>query len=123
MEDVYITINVIEGDQFEVTAVEVAGELRDIPEENIRALLLTREGQIFSRQYMTVSEERIEAALGNAGYTFASATGEPAVNDDGETVTVKYFIDAGKRAYVRSCAERIDKRGPRRTRQGCCGRS
>ncbi|MDA0272970.1 MAG: outer membrane protein assembly factor BamA, partial [Proteobacteria bacterium] len=101
MEDVYITINVVEGEQFEISAVEVAGELRDIPEENIRALLLTREGQIFSRQYMTLSEERIEAALGNAGYTFASATGEPAVNDDGETVTVRYFIDAGKRAYVR----------------------
>ena len=101
MEDVYITINVIEGDQFKISAVEVAGELRDIPEENIRAMLLTREGQIFSRQYMTFSEERIESALGNAGYTFASATGEPSANDDGETVTVKYFIDAGKRAYVR----------------------
>ena len=101
MEDVYITINVIEGDQFKISAVEVAGELRDIPEETIRAMLLTREGQIFSRQYMTFSEERIESALGNAGYTFASATGEPVANDDGETVTVKYFIDAGKRAYVR----------------------
>ena len=101
MEDVYITVNVIEGDQFKISAVEVAGELRDIPEENIRAMLLTREGQTFSRQYMTLSEERIESALGNAGYTFASATGEPAANDDGETVTVKYFIDAGKRAYVR----------------------
>ena len=101
MEDVYITINVIEGDQFKISAVEVAGELRDIPEENIRAMLLTREGQIFSRQYMTFSEERIESALGNAGYTFASATGEPVANGDGETVTVKYFIDAGKRAYVR----------------------
>ena len=101
MEDVYITVNVIEGDQFTISAVEVAGELRDIPEENIRAMLLTREGQTFSRQYMTFSEERIESALGNAGYTFASATGEPAANDDGETVTVKYFIDAGKRAYVR----------------------
>ena len=101
MEDVYITVNVIEGDQFKISAVEVAGELRDIPEENIRAMLLTREGQTFSRQYMTFSEERIESALGNAGYTFASATGEPAANDDGETVTVKYFIDAGKRAYVR----------------------
>jgi outer membrane protein insertion porin family len=101
MEDVYITVNVIEGDQFKISAVEVAGELRDIPEESIRALLLTQEGQTFSRQYMTLSEERIESALGNAGYTFASATGEPAANDDGETVTVKYFIDAGKRAYVR----------------------
>jgi outer membrane protein insertion porin family len=101
MEDVYITINVTEGEQFEVSGVEIAGELRDIPEASIRSMLLTREGQIFSRQYMTVSEERIENALGNAGYTFASATGEPVLDENGETVTVKFFIDAGKRTYVR----------------------
>ncbi len=101
MEDVYITINVIEGDQFEVSAVDVAGELRDIPESTIRALLITREGQIFSRELMTASETRIERALGNAGYTFASATGEPVIDENGETVTVRYFVDAGKRAYVR----------------------
>ncbi len=101
MEDVYITINVSEGEQFVVSGVEIAGELRDIPEANIRALIITREGQTFSRQFMTASEERIEAALGNAGYTFASATGEPVLDEVGETVTVKYFVDAGKRAYVR----------------------
>jgi len=101
MEDVYITINISEGEQFMVSGIEIAGELRDIPEANIRALIITREGQLFSRQFMTTSEERIEAALGNAGYTFASATGEPVIDDDGETVTVKYFVDAGKRAYVR----------------------
>ena len=101
MEDVYITINVNEGEQFEISGVEIAGELRDIPEANIRALLITREGQTFSRQLMTASEERIEAALGNAGYTFASATGEPVLDENGETVIVKYFVDAGKRAYVR----------------------
>lgn len=101
MEDVYITVNVVEGDQFTVSGVEVAGELRDIPENSVRALILTRDGQVFSRELMTLSEERIETALGNSGYTFASATGEPTLNEDGETVTVKYFVDAGKRAYVR----------------------
>lgn len=101
MEDVYITINIIEGEQFVVSGVEIAGELRDIPEANIRALIVSRQGQIFSRQRMTASEERIEYALGNSGYTFASATGEPVLDDDGETVTIKFFVDAGKRAYVR----------------------
>ena len=101
MEDVYITFNVTEGDQFTVSAVDVAGELRDIPEESIRGLLITRPGQIFSREYMTASEERIEAVLGNAGYTFASATGEPVVDEGGNTVTIRYFVDAGQRAYVR----------------------
>ena len=107
MEDVYITINVTDGDVFSVSGVEVAGELHDLPPESIEGLLLTREGQTFSRAIMTSSEERIEAILGNAGYTFASATGQPVVDESGDTVTIKYFVDAGNRAYVR----RINFRG------------
>ena len=45
--------------------------------------------------------------FGNAGYTFSSATGNPALSEDGETVVVRFFVDAGKRAYVR----RISFRG------------
>ena len=56
---------------------------------------------------MTTSEERIERILGNSGYTFASATGQPVLDESGDTVTVKFFVDAGKRAYVR----RISFRG------------
>jgi len=107
MEDVYITINVAEGKQFSVSKVEISGELKDIGEDAIRRLILSREGQIFSRELMTVSEERIEKALGNAGYTFSSATGSPALSEDGESVVVKFFVDAGNRAYVR----RISFRG------------
>ena len=101
MEDVYITININEGEQYEVSAVEISGELRDIKEEAIRAMVLSAPGQIFSRELMTLSEERIETVLGNSGYTFASATGSPELAEDGESVIVKYFVDAGSRAYVR----------------------
>ena len=100
-EDVYITINVIEGEQYTVNKVDIAGELKDIPEESIRALLYVRPDQIFSRKLITLSEEQIERALGNAGYTFASATGQPIPDEDGHTVEVKFFVVAGKRAYVR----------------------
>lgn len=112
MEDIYITINVVEGKQFKVSGVDVAGELHDVPEQNIRALILNAEGQVFSRKLMTASEERIENVLGNAGYTFASATGSPVLDEGGETVTIKFFVDAGKRAYVR----RINFRGNTVTR-------
>ena len=101
MEDVYITVNISEGDKFTVSSVDIAGELFEIPEKTIRSLILSRPGQTFSRQLMTSSEERIERVLGNAGYTFASTTGETVVDEGGETVSVKFFVDAGKRAYVR----------------------
>lgn len=105
--DVYITINIVEGDKFTVGDVEIAGELHEVPEESIYSLLLVRKGQIFSRERMTFSEERIETALGNSGYTFASATGQPEIHEEDHTLTIKFFVDAGKRAYVR----RINFRG------------
>lgn len=106
-EDVYITVNVREGDVYTVQNVEIAGELQDIPEAGIRGLLYVQAGQKFSRQLITASEEQIEGALGNAGYTFASATGQPVPVGESNEVDVKFFIDAGKRAYVR----RINFRG------------
>ena len=106
-EDVYITMNITEGEVFLINDVEIAGELQDIPEAGIRGLLFVQPGQKFSRRLITSSEEQIEAALGNAGYTFASATGQPIPLDEGNEVDVKFFIDAGKRAYVR----RINFRG------------
>lgn len=113
MEDIYITVNVIEGEQFTISDVDVVGELHDIPEESIRAILITRQGQVFSRELMTASEENIERALGNAGYTFVSATGEPVMDEtDGDTVTVRYFVDTGRRTYVR----RVNFRGNTVTR-------
>lgn len=105
-KDVYITINVFEGEKYQVSGVEISGELRDVPEEGVRALVLVAPGQTFSRELVTYSEERIELALGNAGYTFASASGEPEIQED-DTVVVKFFVDAGVRSYVR----RIDFRG------------
>lgn len=100
-EDVYITINVTEGEKFTVSAVDITGELHDVREESVRALIISSPGQVFSREYMTASEERIERVLGNAGYTFASATGQPVVDESGDSVTIRFFVDAGQRAYVR----------------------
>ena len=57
-------------------------------------------GQTFSGALVTASEERLTQALGNSGYTFASASGVPQVHDNG-TVDVRFMVEAGKRAYVR----------------------
>ncbi|MEZ5558379.1 MAG: outer membrane protein assembly factor BamA [Pseudomonadales bacterium] len=97
---VYITINVSEGERFNVRDVDLVGELNDVRPEDLRRLFVVAPGQVFSQARVTATEERLTQALGNAGYTFATATGVPKVNDDG-TVDVEFFVDAGKRAYVR----------------------
>jgi len=99
-DQVYITINITEGEKYRVNEVTLIGELNDVRAEVLERLLIVAPEQVFSQARVTASEERIIQALGNSGYTFATATGVPKVNDDG-TVNVEFFVDAGKRAYVR----------------------
>ncbi|MEQ8857851.1 MAG: outer membrane protein assembly factor BamA [Pseudomonadales bacterium] len=97
---VYISMNVEEGDKFTVRKVNLVGELNDIRPEDLRQLFVVAPDQVFSQALVTATEERITQALGNSGYTFATASGVPKINEDG-TVDVEFFVDAGNRAYVR----------------------
>ena len=97
---VYITVNVDEGEQYTVDEVKLIGDVSDVDPDLVSGLFLVRKGQTFNRALVTATEERITAAFGNSGYTFASASGVPEVKADGQ-VDVKFVVDAGKRAYVR----------------------
>ena len=97
---VYITINVEEGEKYIVSKVNLIGDLNDVKAEDLERLLVVAEGQVFSQARVTASEERLEQALGNSGYTFATASGVPKVGEDG-MVEVEFFVEANKRAYVR----------------------
>lgn len=99
-KSVYITVNVHEGDRYLVDDVQLVGEISDVDPEIVTGLFLVRSGDLFNRAAVTATEERIVAAFGNSGYTFANATGVPEVKEDG-LVDVKFVVEAGKRAYVR----------------------
>ena len=100
MDAVYITANITEGDVFTVSSVGLSGDLV-LPEADLRRFLLVSEGQIFSQQLVTATEEYITRRLGNDGYNFAKVTGIPEVDEDNNTVSMKFFVDPGKRTYVR----------------------
>jgi outer membrane protein insertion porin family len=107
---VYITVNVAEGEKYRVGEVKLSGDLR-VPEEEIRALLLAKKGQVFSRKVMTTTSELITRRLGNEGYTFANVNGVPEARDEDHTVSITFMVDPGKRAYV----NRINFRGNTKT--------
>lgn len=99
-EDVYISVNVHEGDVYTVNKVNLAGELI-LDEEILRKLVIMEEGQTFSRQKVTFTQDLIAKRLGNEGFTFASVNGVPKINDEDKTVELTFFIEPGKRTYVR----------------------
>ncbi|MBL4610123.1 outer membrane protein assembly factor BamA [Halopseudomonas sp.] len=109
-KNVYVTVNINEGELYTVNDVNLSGDLI-VPEEEIRRLLLVEPGQVFSRQVMTATSELISRRLGNEGYTFANVNGIPDINEENQSVEVTFFVDPGKRAYV----NRINFRGNTKT--------
>lgn len=98
-KEVYITVNINEGDLFTVNEVDLAGDLVDA-EALLRAAIFVRPGQTYSQSLVTGTEEIMVQFLGNLGYAFAEATGVPEVNEDDQTVDVTFFIEPGNRTYV-----------------------
>ncbi|HYQ39408.1 MAG TPA: outer membrane protein assembly factor BamA [Pseudomonas sp.] len=107
---VYVTVNINEGEKYRIRDVKLVGDLR-VPEEEVRQLLLVKEGQIFSRKVMTSTSELITRRLGNEGYTFANVNGIPQPHDEDHTVSLTFAVTPGKRAYV----NRINFRGNTKT--------
>ena len=99
-KEVYITANITEGEKFTISSVELSGDLV-LPASDLSRFLLIADGQIFSQQMVTSTEEYLTRRLGDEGYNFAKVTGIPEVNDEDNTVAMKFFVDPGKRTYVR----------------------
>ena len=99
-EEVYITANVTEGNKFTVSEVGLSGDLV-LPEQDLNRFLIVQPEQVYSQQLVTATEDYLTRRLGNEGYNFAKVTGMPEIDEDNSTVVMKFFIDPGKRTYVR----------------------
>jgi len=99
-QEIYITANIIEGEQYTIDKTQVTGDLV-VEEATLRRLIMTDANDIFSRKKMEQSVENITALLSNIGYAFANVNPIPQVDRDNRLVTINYFVDPGKRVYVR----------------------
>jgi len=107
---VFITINLSEGDQFDVGEISIAGQY-EVDESLIWDLIDTPSGQVFSKQYFVETAANVRQLFGDKGFAFADVQAVPLVNEIKNTVDVQYQIRSGKRTYVR----RIDFKGNTRT--------
>jgi outer membrane protein insertion porin family len=110
-QDIYITINITEGERYSVSSVKLAGQLL-LPEEELTKLVQVKPGEIFSREKMTDTTKAISERLGNEGYAFANVNAAPELDKEKRQVAFTVFIDPGRRVYVR----RINVTGNTRTR-------
>ncbi|MGB8434582.1 MAG: outer membrane protein assembly factor BamA, partial [Burkholderiales bacterium] len=97
--DIYITVNIREGDRYTVSAVTLGGQLL-LPEAELQKLIVIKPGETFSRTKLTETTKAITDRLGNEGYAFANANAVPDVDKEKRTVAFAILIDPGRRVYV-----------------------
>lgn len=98
--NIYLTINVEEGEPYTISEYHFAGELI-VPEGNLRRLVSVREGEVFSRKEVEATGDRISSGLADFGYAFAEVDPLTRLDDEEKTVELTFFVEPGKRAYVR----------------------
>ncbi len=99
-KDIYITINLEEGEQFSVGKVKLLGPMV-IDESILNGLVLTKSGDVFSRKLMTSSQKQIEDRLGKDGYAFAKIKVMPEVNEQKKTIDLIYQMTPGNKSHIR----------------------
>lgn len=110
-QDVYVTINMTEGDVYTVREVKVIGDTVLKPSE-LQKLITIHKGELFSRKKTTETRKNISDRLAQLGYPFSNVNIAPQLDEDSKTVAMTVFVDPGRRVYVR----RINITGNKKTR-------
>ena len=100
-EDIFITINVDEGQVYKVSEIKLAGTFV-VPRAELERLLLIHPGDTFNRKLITSSQELMQNRMGRDGYAFAKVDPVPTADNVHHTVSLTFFVDPANRVYVRN---------------------
>lgn len=110
-QDIYITVNITEGEKYTISDVKLAGELQ-VPEADLAKLITIHKGDVFNRQLVSETSKALGDRLSEDGYAFSNVNAIPEINKEAHTAAFTFFVDPGRKVYVR----RINLTGNTRTR-------
>ena len=99
-KDISISINILEGDQFSVSKIDLGGEMV-VPIEDLNALITFREDDVFSRKEITRAITAMKKRLGEDGYAFADVRLLTDLNMENKTVDLRFVVVPGSKVLVR----------------------
>jgi outer membrane protein insertion porin family len=99
--DIYITININEGEKYKVSDIKLLAPESILPHEDMRNLIDIQVGDVFSRNKLTESQKKISDRLGDDGYAFANVNAVPELDKTKHEVAFTFVADPGQRVYVR----------------------
>ena len=98
--DIFITVNITEGDRYTISDVRLTGEI-PVPEADLEALIRVQPGQIYSQRSLASTEELMSLRLGQDGYSFAQVRAVPELDRETKEASILFFVDPQNRIYVR----------------------
>ena len=99
-KDIYVTINIHEGDQYTISEINLVGNMV-VPEEVLRGFVLAQPGSIFNLRLLTRTTDLMSFRLGEEGYANAEIEPVPELDHEKKEVAVTFFVDPRSRVYVR----------------------
>ena len=99
-KDIFITVNLAEGDRYKIADVRLAGELI-LDEQQINPYVLVKPGQTYSQRVITQSADLIRLRLGEDGYAFATVEPVPELDKAAKTASITLYVEPKSRVYVR----------------------
>jgi outer membrane protein insertion porin family len=99
-DDIFVTVNVDEGEVFKISEIKLAGNMV-VPEEQLRHLIFFKPGDTYSLRQITATTEAMKLRLGVDGYAFATIDPVPQANNDTKEIALTFVIDPKNRVYVR----------------------
>lgn len=109
--DIFINVNVFEGERYTLSSIKLSGELLGL-EEELTALIDVKPGETFSAERLNAVAKRITDRMATLGYAFATANPMPEPDKENRTVAFTIVVDPGRRVYVR----RVNVGGNSRTK-------
>lgn len=110
-QDIAVTINVSEGDQFVVSKVNLAGNFLEKDDE-FRALVAIQVGMPYNADQVALTTKAFNDHFGNFGYAFSRVEPRTSIDKTTNRVEVTLQADPSRRVYVR----RLNVAGNDRTR-------
>ena len=99
-KDIFVTINIHEGDVYKISDVKLVGEMV-VPERQLRGLIFSQPGSVFNLNLLTRSAEYMQFRLGEEGYANAEIEPVPVLDHDTKEATVTFYVNPQNRVYVR----------------------
>lgn len=99
-KDIYLTLNIHEGEQYKVSDIKLTGELLGKQAE-MEKLIKLKQGDVFSSAKLSSTTKSITDLLGTYGYAFATINPQPQIDQKNRTVALTLVVDPGRRVYVR----------------------